>query len=379
MRVFMCYSHKDMPFVDRLVKDLREAGISVWRDVDKIPGTVGANTAGWRDAVDRALNECTHMVVVLSADSVASSEVSSEWNYFLANNKPALPALAGDCKIPYRLLSLEYYDFRHGYDPAFQRLYGALTGVPSYTPTREIPAAELLRMSNVPAAAHAARPSIGAPRVERRRRSARPLVVIAALGLGALFIAGCAILALALLWNPAPPGVEISFLNNTGVAICYLYISPTGGQGWGADWLYGSRIEADAALKFEDVPGGTYDLKAEDCYHNVVDWAYSAPFDGDYIITLENHPDRLIVENLRSTALCAVYVQSNEESPEAGAAAGHPQVDSSNPIPALSTRTIGVPDGGVWDIHVEPCDGSEPFEEFYANLSGVNAYTVYDE
>jgi hypothetical protein len=53
MRVFMCYSHKDSDFVDRLVKDLRGSGVSVWRDVDNLPNSVQANTASWRDAVDQ--------------------------------------------------------------------------------------------------------------------------------------------------------------------------------------------------------------------------------------------------------------------------------------------------------------------------------------
>lgn len=199
MRVFMCYSHQDMPFVDGLVKDLRQHGISVWRDVDNIPGHVSANTSGWRDAVDRALNECSHLIVALSPDSANSSEVAAEWNYFLLNNKPVLPVIARDCQIPYRLFSLQYYDFRQGYETTFKRLISGLTGVPTHEGTKPRPAYKSASPIPVqaysaqpPLAAGSAVPAAGAAAPPRRAGSGRAALMVVLIAVGVLAISACA-------------------------------------------------------------------------------------------------------------------------------------------------------------------------------------------
>ena len=122
MRVFIAYSRKDRRFVDRLAADLREAGVPVWRDVDDIPTDVAANTVSWRNAVDHALRECTHMIVVISPDSVASPEVQAEWNYFLSQGRPVYPLLIRDAEIPYRLYTLQIWDFRQNYHDMLEQL-----------------------------------------------------------------------------------------------------------------------------------------------------------------------------------------------------------------------------------------------------------------
>ncbi len=136
MQVFICYSHKDKRFAERLASDLRARGAPVWRDVDDIPKSVAARTTTWRDAVNRALRESTHQIVILSPDAVSSAEVSAEWNYFLSSGKPVLPVVARDCEIPYRLYSLQYYDLREDYDAGFKTLVEALYGEAASPPAR---------------------------------------------------------------------------------------------------------------------------------------------------------------------------------------------------------------------------------------------------
>ena len=114
-RVFICYSRKDFDFVDRVTADLRAVGVSVWRDIDDIPGHIAANTSSWRDAVDEGLRQCSHMIVFLSPDSVKSKEVKAEWNYFLTQDRPIYPVQMEDCEISYRLLALNVWDFRSNY------------------------------------------------------------------------------------------------------------------------------------------------------------------------------------------------------------------------------------------------------------------------
>ncbi len=126
MKVFMCYSRKDEVFVGRLANDLRARGVVVWRDVDDIPNDIASNTTGWRGAVDKALRDCTHLIMVLSPDSVASPEVTAEWNYALLNQRPVIPVLHRECEIPYRLYSLNYWDVRQDYQDKVDQLAAML-------------------------------------------------------------------------------------------------------------------------------------------------------------------------------------------------------------------------------------------------------------
>jgi len=125
-RVFIAYSRDDREFVDRLVADLNAAGVPTWRDVDDIPSDVAAYVQGWRESVDRALEECTHMVVVLSPEAVDSAEVSAEWNAFLGDRRPVYPVIHRQTRVPYRLRALQVRDLRRDYDAQLADLIAVL-------------------------------------------------------------------------------------------------------------------------------------------------------------------------------------------------------------------------------------------------------------
>lgn len=133
-RVFICYSHKDMEFVNRLDQDL-QSSVRTWRDVNDIPSHIAANTEGWRRVIqNEGLPRSTHMVVVLSPDSVASAEVESEWNWFLRHGRPVYPLVHRDCDISYRLENLQMYDLRTDYAGEVARLVRVLSGEESTPP-----------------------------------------------------------------------------------------------------------------------------------------------------------------------------------------------------------------------------------------------------
>jgi hypothetical protein len=70
---FFSYSRKDSEFVLRLAKDLRHAGAVVWLDqLDIKPGE------HWDGAVEKALATCDRMLVILSPDSVNSTNVMDD-------------------------------------------------------------------------------------------------------------------------------------------------------------------------------------------------------------------------------------------------------------------------------------------------------------
>lgn len=50
--VFISYSwNDDKPFVEKLDRDLRDAGIAVWRDEEDMPAVASVHTIIWVDAL----------------------------------------------------------------------------------------------------------------------------------------------------------------------------------------------------------------------------------------------------------------------------------------------------------------------------------------
>jgi hypothetical protein len=121
-RVFLCYSRKDSTFAHSLAADLDRLGADVWIDVDDI-----RSGDDWSDTIQRALDDCQVLVLILSPDAVASANVSNEWKYFLDNHKPVIPIWFRPASVHFRLKPLHYVDFNTRlYDTAFKHLYQEL-------------------------------------------------------------------------------------------------------------------------------------------------------------------------------------------------------------------------------------------------------------
>jgi hypothetical protein len=74
----------------------------------------------WDRDIDRALKECTHLLIVLSPEAVDSREVRGELREFLDLGKPVLPVLYKPCEIPRQIRVVQYVEFksRSPHDPA---------------------------------------------------------------------------------------------------------------------------------------------------------------------------------------------------------------------------------------------------------------------
>lgn len=103
--IFVSYSRDDADFVDKLVADLEESSIETWVDRRDIP-----SGQRWDRVVQKALDSCEALLLVLSEASVQSEEVMYEVNHVLSS-KPVVSILYRPCVIPYRLESLQYIDF----------------------------------------------------------------------------------------------------------------------------------------------------------------------------------------------------------------------------------------------------------------------------
>lgn len=164
---------------------------------------------------------------------------------------------------------------------------------------------------------------------------------------------------------------EVTFYNETEGNICYLYVAADASGSWGAD-----RLSTDVILEAGDwinieLPTGLYDIKAEDCDYNVVDWVFDYELVAGEGFALIGHDATLELENNSSDGICVLYISD----PNAGNW-GRNLISSNRPIPAGETRGFAVGEG-VWDLRTETCDGREA-ERRGEDLNGVTTWTITD-
>jgi len=105
-RVFICYARVDQAFALPLAEHLKARGVDVWVDQEQ-----NKISDDWDRDIDRALRECSHLLIVLSPASVDSREVRGELRTALDLGKPVLPVLYKPCEIPRQLRIVQFVDF----------------------------------------------------------------------------------------------------------------------------------------------------------------------------------------------------------------------------------------------------------------------------
>src|SRR5260221_11398706 len=130
--VFVRYSHRDQTFVTQLVADLHKNNVPVWFDKESI-------LAGqrWDDAIEKGLTDSTHLIFVLSPDSVASQNVKDEVDTAIDANKAIVPVLLQDVKLPPPLRRIQDTDCRGAYHQALPMLLKSLPTTAPATAQKE--------------------------------------------------------------------------------------------------------------------------------------------------------------------------------------------------------------------------------------------------
>jgi uncharacterized protein YbdZ (MbtH family) len=131
--IFISYSRAtDADFALRLALYLKERGASIWMDRLDIPA--GSH---WDVAIENALRAATLVLVVLTAESVASHNVMDEVTFALDERKVIIPILLRPCQVPFRLRRLQYVDFSAAYERGLEELLRFLPITPPpQTPVR---------------------------------------------------------------------------------------------------------------------------------------------------------------------------------------------------------------------------------------------------
>jgi len=112
----------DESFANELGNALKNAGVYSWTD----NGTTVDNTH-WSNGVHPALEQCTHLIVVLSSFTENTQSVQSAWEYFLSQRKPIIVAQTEAVDPPDALRSRPRYDFATDYKSSFRSLVEMLS------------------------------------------------------------------------------------------------------------------------------------------------------------------------------------------------------------------------------------------------------------
>jgi hypothetical protein len=136
--------------------------------------------------------------------------------------------------------------------------------------------------------------------------------------------------------------------------ICYVYLVPVSyPNDWDVDQLgIADWIEVGETFRLSGIDEGQYDVKTEDCEHNVLSWNFDQTIDADAVLNVEGGEDQLIIQNTGEAGICAVWAWI------AGDAMWHrAQVfDPKTPIAPGSQRSIPLP-AGDWNLRIQTCDG----------------------
>ena len=120
---FLSYSRKDVEIAEKLANDLRKAKVQTWRDADDIPA--GAN---WDREIEKAIRECTHLILVASPSSVQSENVMDEISLALNKGKTIIPVMIETCELPLRVHRAQWVDFREDYALGLTNLLSQIGG-----------------------------------------------------------------------------------------------------------------------------------------------------------------------------------------------------------------------------------------------------------
>jgi len=118
---FLSYSRKDSEFTAKLASDLRQTKIRTWRDAENIPA--GTN---WDREIEKAIKECTHVILVASSSSVESENVMDEISLAINKGKTIIPVMIETCELPMRIHRAQWVDFREGYQQGITKLLAQL-------------------------------------------------------------------------------------------------------------------------------------------------------------------------------------------------------------------------------------------------------------
>jgi len=145
--------------------------------------------------------------------------------------------------------------------------------------------------------------------------------------------------------------VNLTLDNQSGLPVCYVYISSVQEEEWEENWLPQKEMIPSGSSRVFQLEEGAYDLRADDCDNNLVDIHYEVQLAGEMTWSLEpiQRAPVLIVNN-SSHEICYLFI-----SPVDSEEWGPDWLGRDSTIPAGTTRTLQVP-LGTYDLRADDCD-----------------------
>lgn len=130
--VFVSYTRRNLTVIERLARDLQDAGLEVWVDFRKIRGG-----EAWQQAIYDGIRDCDFVVVCLSPPAVESEWVRRELEIAKDMGKLIIPVMLEvafdemrQYEITNSLLDVQAVNFAElSYERAFPTLLGSLPGI----------------------------------------------------------------------------------------------------------------------------------------------------------------------------------------------------------------------------------------------------------
>lgn len=115
--VFISYSRRDQEAVSKIQKALARQGVDVWIDQEDI-GT----GSRWDLQIEEGIQKSKKVLVILSAESIVSQNVSDEWAFALEKGKHLIPVLLEECDVPMRIANLQRVELVPDFDKGIAKL-----------------------------------------------------------------------------------------------------------------------------------------------------------------------------------------------------------------------------------------------------------------
>ncbi len=121
MHVFVSYSREDSEAALQFVSDLQRQNVSVWLDQKSQRGG-----DDWIEAIQTAIDSCSHFVLLMSPSSISSNIVRDEWTYAKKVGVPIVPVMLRRCEPPFPLHTMNWLDLERDYDRGIKEVIRAL-------------------------------------------------------------------------------------------------------------------------------------------------------------------------------------------------------------------------------------------------------------
>jgi hypothetical protein len=125
--LFVSYSRWDRrssPIIDRLLHDLREAGVNLWLAPDSVP-----SGQDWQDAIPDAIAGSSGQLFIFSKRLEKARGMARELEQVLEHDLPVYPILLdheGEALLPPPLTQVQHFDVNKDYEVALHQLLAAL-------------------------------------------------------------------------------------------------------------------------------------------------------------------------------------------------------------------------------------------------------------